>query len=138
MFRQNFFPGSSLDSRWFKWTLGESLTHSQSDNMYEHVRRRWKPCDTMENDKQWERNNRRDDERFSSGWGFETWNLSPLSAAQIIDLERAGQNKLWGPHRIFFLCISSESLEYRDKQSKSTQFFVFYTLYIFLTQRSKK
>ena len=22
-----------------KWTLGESLTHSQLDNMYEHVRR---------------------------------------------------------------------------------------------------
>ena len=76
-----------------KWTLGESLTHSQLDNMYEHVRRLWKPCDTMENDKKWKRHNRRDDERLLSGWGLETWNICTLLAAQIINLARVGKNK---------------------------------------------
>ena len=76
-----------------KWTLGKSLTHSQLDNMYEHVRRLWKPCDTMENDKKWKRHNRRDDERLLSGWGLETWNICTLLAAQIINLARVGQNK---------------------------------------------
>ena len=76
-----------------KWTLGDSLTHSQLDNMYEHVRRLWKPCDTMENDKKWKRHNRRDDERLLSGWGLETWNICTLLAAQIINLARVGKNK---------------------------------------------
>ena len=39
---------------------------------YEHVRRRSKPCDNMENDRQWKRYNQRDDARLLSGWGLET------------------------------------------------------------------
>ena len=118
-----------------KWTLGESLTHSQSDNMYEHVRRLWKPCDTMENDKKWKRHNRRDDERLLSGWGLENWNVCTLLAAQIINLARVGQNKHWSPHRISSLCISRESLG--RQTMKINAVFVFSTLFISLTQRSK-
>ena len=43
----------------------------------------------MENDRQWKRHNRGDDERLLSGWGLETWKVSTLSAAQTINLAHA-------------------------------------------------
>ena len=148
------WPAAILDSQ-CRWTLGESLIHSQSDNrkslnldieglvsnkmhrlcrrdlegalsfyscycdertQYEHIRRHSKSCDNMENGRQWKRHNRRVDERLLSGWGLETWNVSTLSAARIINLARAGQNKHWSPRRICSPYISRESLEYGDRQ----------------------
>ena len=43
---------------------------------YEHVRRRSKPCDNMENNRQWKRYNQRDEAQLLSGWGLETRNVS--------------------------------------------------------------
>ena len=47
----------------------------------------------MENDRQWKRHNLRKEALLLSGWGLETWNVTSLSAAQISNLARAGQNR---------------------------------------------
>ena len=92
----------------------------------------------MENDKQWKIYNQRDDTCLLSGFGLETWNVSTLSAAMIINLVRAGQNKHWSPPRICSFCISRESLEYGNRQWKSTQFLYFIHCIFLLHKEIKK
>ena len=47
----------------------------------------------MENDRQLKRHNLRNEALLLSGWGLESRNVTSLSAAQLINLARAGQNK---------------------------------------------
>ena len=54
---------------------------------FQHFRRRSKPSDNMENDRQWKRYNRRNDAHVLSGWGVEKWKFS------TVNLARAGPNK---------------------------------------------
>ena len=92
----------------------------------------------MENDRQWTRYNRRNNARLLSRRGLESWNVSTLSAAQIINLARAGPNKHWSPYKICSLGILRESLEYGDRQWESTQFLHFVHCIFLLHKEVKK
>ena len=60
---------------------------------------------------------------FVSWRDLETWNVSTQSAAKIVSLARAGQNKYLycSPQRICSLFISLASLRYGERRQKSTQ-----------------